>query len=169
MIAAWYIQWNQLADVAQNFADGVEGQVERIKLVKNQVEKAKAISKHIILMGDINIDMSEDVDQELISRTTQTLPIYQEIMEENGLVILNKDKTRYAKNEKPSLIDHITTNMVNQIDNISTDKQPISDHCMVTFNLHSSEQIEAAKFLFTQDWSQATKNLWTLAPNTNPN
>ena len=48
-------------------------------------------------MGDINIDMSEDVDQALISRTTQTLPIYQEIMEENGLVILNKDKTRYAK------------------------------------------------------------------------
>ena len=127
--------------------------MERIKLVKNQVEKAKAISKHIILMGDINIDMSEDVDQALISRTTQTLPIYQEIMEENGLIILNKDKTRYAKNEKPSLIDHITTNMVNQIDNISTEKQPISDHCMVTFNLHSSEQIETAKFLFTQDWS----------------
>ena len=100
MIAAWYKQWNQLADVAQNFTDGVEGQVERIKLVKNQVEKAKAISKHIILMGDINIDMSEDVDQALISRTTQTLPIYQELMDENGLVILNKDKTRYAKKGK---------------------------------------------------------------------
>ena len=49
--------------------------------------------------------------------------------------------------------------MVNQMDNISTDKQPISDHCMATFNLLSSEQIEAAKFLFTQDWSQVTKNL----------
>ena len=130
MIAARYRQWNHLADVAQNHTDGVEGQVERIKLVKNQVEKARAISKHIILMGDINIDMSE-----------------------------NKEKTRYAKNEKPSLIDHISTNMVNQIDNISTDKQPISDHCMVSFNLHSLEQIEQAKFLFTQDWRQVTKNL----------
>ena len=49
--------------------------------------------------------------------------------------------------------------MVNQIDNISTDKQPISDHSMITFNLHSSEQIETAKFLFTQDWSQVTKNI----------
>ena len=49
--------------------------------------------------------------------------------------------------------------MVNQIDNISRDKQPISDHCMVTFNLHSSEQVGAAKFLFTQDWSPVTKNL----------
>ena len=113
MIAAWYRQWNHLADIAQNFTDGVEGQVERIKLVKNQVEKAKAISKQIILMGDINIDMSEDFDQALISRTTQLLPIYQEILEENGRVILNKDKTRYAKSKKPSLIDHITTNMVN--------------------------------------------------------
>ena len=98
MIAAWYRQWNHLADVAQNYTEGVEGQVERIKLVKNQVEKAKAISKHKILMGDINIGMSEDVDQALINRTTLTLPIYQEIMEENGLVILNKENTRYAKN-----------------------------------------------------------------------
>ena len=49
--------------------------------------------------------------------------------------------------------------MVNLIDNIITDKQPISDHCMITFKLHSSEQIESANFLFTQDWSQVTKNL----------
>ena len=49
--------------------------------------------------------------------------------------------------------------MVNQIDNISTDKQPISDHCMITCNQHFSEQIETAKFLSTQDWSQVTKNL----------
>ena len=98
MIAAWYRQWNQLADVAQNFTEGIAGQVERITKVKAQEEKAKAISKHIIIMGDINIDMSEDVDQALISRTAKTLPIYQEIMEDNGLVILNKEKTKYARN-----------------------------------------------------------------------
>ena len=61
----------------------------------------------MIILGHINIDMSEDNDQALISRTTKTLPIYQEIMEDNGLVILNKEKTRYAKREKASLIDHV--------------------------------------------------------------
>ena len=58
---------------------------------------AKAISKHIIIMGNINIDMSDDVDQALIGRTTKALPIYQEVMEDDGLIILNKEKTRYAK------------------------------------------------------------------------
>ena len=63
------------------------------------------------------------------------------------------------KMKNPSLIDHISNNLINQIDNISTEKQPISDHCMVTFNLHASEQVETEKFLFTHDWSLVTKNL----------
>ena len=98
MIATWYRQCNYLADVATSFTEGVEGQVERITSVKSKVEKTKAISKHIIIMRDINFDMSEDVDQALISRTAKTLPIYQEILEDNDLAILNKEKTRYAKN-----------------------------------------------------------------------
>ena len=89
---------NQLGDVAHNYTEGIDGQVERITKVKAQVERAKVISKNMITMGDINIDTSEDVDQTLISRTAKTLPIYQDIMEDNGLVILNKEKTRYAKN-----------------------------------------------------------------------
>ena len=64
-----------------------------------------------------------------MNRTAKTLPIYQEIME------------------------------VNQIDNISTDIQPIPDHCMIIFNLHASEQVETEKFIFTEDWNQVTKNL----------
>ena len=92
MIAAWYRQWDQLADVAHNPTEVMDGQVERITNVNAQVEKAKAISKHII------INMSDDVDRALKDRTTKTLPIYQELMEDNGLVILNKEKTRYAKN-----------------------------------------------------------------------
>ena len=50
-------------------------------------------------MGDINIDMSEDVDHALISSTAKSLRIYQEILEDNDLAILNKEKTRYAKNK----------------------------------------------------------------------
>ena len=93
MIAAWYRQWNQLADVAQNYTQGIDGHLERITSVISQVEMAKTISKHIIIMADININMSEDVDQAPIGRTTKTLPIYHEIMEDNGLVVLNKEKT----------------------------------------------------------------------------
>ena len=73
MIAAWYRQWNQLDDVAHNHNNGLEGQIERITSVKAHVMKAKANSKQIIIMGEINIDMPEDVDQTLIRRTAKTL------------------------------------------------------------------------------------------------
>ena len=73
-------------------------------------------------------------------------------------IIINKDKTRYANNEKLSLTDHISTNLINQIDNISTDRQAISDHCMVPYNLHADKQVKTEKFLFTQDWTKVNKN-----------
>ena len=73
--------------MAHNQTEGINGQLERITSVKSQVEMAKTISKHIIIMGDININMSDGVDQALIGRTAKTLPIYQEIMKDNGLVI----------------------------------------------------------------------------------
>ena len=83
--------------MAHNPTEGMNGHLERITNVIGQEEKAKAISEHIIIIGNININMSDDVDRAL-GRTTKTLPIYQEIMEDNGQVILNKEKTRYAKN-----------------------------------------------------------------------
>ena len=61
MVAAWYIPWNQLADVTQSCTDGLDGQIERITGVKAQVMKAKETSKRIIILEDIDIDMSEDV------------------------------------------------------------------------------------------------------------
>ena len=57
MIASWDRQWNQLAVVAQNPTKGMDGQVEGIISKKSQVEIAKTISEHIIIMDDINIDM----------------------------------------------------------------------------------------------------------------
>ena len=52
-----------------------------------------------MILGNINIDMSEDLDQIMIGNTAKTLHIYQEIMEEHGLIILNIDKTRNIPNE----------------------------------------------------------------------
>ena len=142
----WYRQCNSLADVAGNHTSNVQGQIERIQSMKNQVHKASAISKHIRILGDINIDASGHLDQVTIGKILQTLPIYQQIMSQQGLIILYKRKTRYNLNDVPTLIDHITMNLVNQIHNISKNHHAISDHCMVFFNLHSTEQVESEKY-----------------------
>ena len=69
MIAAWYWQLNHLADVTNNHTNGRKGQIERIKSNKSHVKRVKATFKRIMILGDINIDMSEDVDQTIIGRT----------------------------------------------------------------------------------------------------
>ena len=38
MIATWFKQWNQLADVANNYTEGMDGQVERITIIKSKLK-----------------------------------------------------------------------------------------------------------------------------------
>ena len=62
--------------------------------------------------------MLKEHDQIGISRTYQTMPIYREILEEYGLCVMNKKPT-WFRGDKKSLIDHITTNAHQNIDNIT--------------------------------------------------
>ena len=73
------------------------------------MKKAKNISSSIIITGDTNIDMLEEKDQVSASRICRTMPIYRDILEENGMYVMNKKPTWFRGNKK-SLIDHIATN-----------------------------------------------------------
>ena len=53
-----------------------------------------------MILGDTNIDMLEDNDQEDKSHIARTMPIYREILEENGMSIQNKKPTWFRKKQK---------------------------------------------------------------------
>ena len=118
MMAAGYRQWNHLEDVKAKHTEGVEGQVEHIQSMKNLVEKLKAISRHILIISDTNINMSEDNAKQALSHICKTLLIDKEVMEDHGIKIRTKDKMKY---------DHIPSNLVTSIDIM----QPIPDHCHI--------------------------------------
>ena len=98
--------------------------------------------------------MLEELDQIGISRTCCTMPIYREILEEYGLCVINKKPT-WFRVDKKSLIDPISTNAHQNIDNIITTPPGISDRGMVIFNLRTTEITENPKYHFTQNWENA--------------
>ena len=53
--------------------------------------------------------MLDEKDQIAASRICRTMPIYIEILEENGMHVMNKKITWFRAGKK-SLIDHIATN-----------------------------------------------------------
>ena len=100
VLAAWYRQWNHPTIIDHLYTKGTDGEVERLKSMQLQVKKAKNISSNIIVTGDTNIDMLEDKDQISLSQICQTMPIYREMLEENGMIVMNKKPTWFRGNKR---------------------------------------------------------------------
>ena len=65
-------------------------------------------------------------------------------------------------------MDHVTTNIHQQIDNITTTQPGISNHSMVVFNLRTTENIDNPKYHLTQNWDNANSLDVELLTSFNP-
>ena len=110
-----------------------------------------------MILGDTNIDMLESNDQIYRTNIARTMPIYREILEDNGLSVQNKKKTWFRVNKKV-LLDHITTNVPMHVSNINTEPMGKSDHHMVSFDLKTKENTDNPKFHYSQYWKMANTN-----------
>ena len=59
---------------------------------------------------------------------------YESLSNDNNLVTMNNEATRYCSGVEPSCIDHITTNCPDKLFNINTIKSIFSDHCYLVGN-----------------------------------
>ena len=59
------------------------------------------------------------------------MPIFREILEDNGMSFLNK-KPSWVRGNQKTLLDHISTNLPTHVSNIDTKPMGTSDHLMVS-------------------------------------
>ena len=100
ILSTWYRQWQLPIEIRSARTQGIDGQVERIKIFQKQVKEARKISQNMMILGDTNIDMLEENDQEDKSHIARTMPIYREILEENGMSIQNKNRHGIEENKR---------------------------------------------------------------------
>ena len=104
-----------------------------------------------MLLGDINIDLLGNNDQTGKSNIARTMPIYREVLEDNGMVVQNK-KTTWFRGTQKALLDHIATNIPSHVSNIDTELMGTSDYLMVSFDLKTKENTENPKYQYSQNW-----------------
>ena len=68
-----------------------------------------------------------------------------------SFVIHNKEFTRYAPHQKPSIIDHVISNCPHLIDPIDTKVTCISDHCSLTFNVRAKPENLSPRFRYQRN------------------
>ena len=66
---------------------------------------------------------------------------YTSFMNDNNLVFMNFEATRFLKGVEPSCLDHIATNCPDKLYNINTVKSFFSDHCCLVANYKNKKII----------------------------
>ena len=82
-----------------------------------------------------------------------------------GFVSWTKNQLGLEETKK-SLIDHITTNLHPNFDNITTTPPGLSDPSMMIFNVRTTENIDNPKYHFTQNWDNSLDDKFQSVPAT---
>ena len=89
-------------------------------------------------MEDTNIDTNERVDYNIRYNSKALFEGWHTNLVDNDLVYLNKEFTRYAPHQPPSIIDHMVNNRPAKISQIQTKPTMIADHCALIFHYYTN-------------------------------
>ena len=133
----------------------------RLEAFKNQLKTITDFiqdERSVIIMGDFNLDYNKKdisnypqrrIYDELLE-TVNAFDLTQIVEEETWLRV-------YQGLTRSSILDHVYTNNLDLIDQISVDKQVISDHCSVTVTLCGALREEKTNYYTYICWKNYSK------------
>ena len=137
LIGVGYRQWRTLDNKDNKTSGSIKCQMERFNGWNQSIAKANAEMKPIVLMGDINIDVTPWLfpDKELSDYQVSMKPILtmlKSIACEQELDLVKTLPTRHQGNNVPSILDLILTNIPAQL-SVPTLVDSSSDHKVIIF------------------------------------
>ena len=132
-------------------------QLERFRLIMQQIESVSKLRHEIITATDSNIDLLDDTDMNSRFNICKLYNEFIQFLAINNLTLMNKDPTRYWPGQKPSLLDHIICNQPNKICNILTLGGIIADHEMVRCDYCHKVSEPLPHFIKIRDFSLLTR------------
>ena len=111
IIGGYYRQWRLPHQSGVDNSGSTTSQLLRFKRFLNQVSNARKICNDVVILGDINIDIHDKNDTMAKYGMKELLEVYKSYMINNNFTVLNDEPARYSANDRPSLINHINTNV----------------------------------------------------------
>ena len=136
-----YRQWDVQKLVRYLNSGSTNEQMLRFCKIINQVIAVKKLHSKGILGMDSNIDqllVNDPLNREDICEMYLQ---YENLRNSENLIIINSEPTWYRAGCKSSLIDHIVTNIPENIVNIKTTRNIMSDHSYIKCLVHTNEII----------------------------
>ena len=97
-------------------------------------ERALAEGKHTVVMMDDNLDTSENSVHNKVFNLKYLYELWQKYLNKHNITQHNFKYTHFRPNKNPSCIDHVLSNCPNNINNVTTNTNSLSDHSIITAN-----------------------------------
>ena len=132
-----YRQWKAPEGTPGPSDNTKEDQKERFEALTKQIDTVVNLGKPVVVGGDLNIDRNVKNNPLKRGDVKIVTELLEAMMTRNKMYQLNWENTRHRINTPSSLLDLIITNIPTKIDSIATKANIISDHSLVSFQVHS--------------------------------
>ena len=166
LVIGGYRQWRLPSSANQPFSGKTNNQIGRFLKIKDQIRRARKINNNLVILMDSNIDLHDSMDREDI-RDLKVL--YNELLDENKLTIVNEEDTRHRLGNISSYLDHIATTKPGNIDEVQTIHTYFTDHDIITCLYFTNEMIFYPQFKWDINFRNLTQDNLMTAINSNQN
>ena len=144
LVAVGYRQWRSLDGEDKKESGTTKSQKDRFQLWNNSLTKAQAELKPVVLMGDINIDVTPWLHPDRQLSESPLLKMLKATASQLEFSLIKTEPTRHQGEDVPSVLDLILTNIPAQLSTpILIDSS--SDHKVIFF--HKSTKVKAKVLL----------------------
>ena len=120
IIVSYYRQWQLPSHLSINNSGSQSQQKQRFLSFLSDIDKITKENNYLLTMSDTNIDTHPSASFQGRSYLDEFKDILYDFLDNHQMCILNKDYTRFSSHPGNSCIDHLITNIPNEMYNVTT-------------------------------------------------
>ena len=136
-------------------------QGHRFEITLENWSKCISEGKDIVVLTDDNVDTSTNASHNKKYKIRHIEKLLNDHINKHGIVLHNKQLTRFESHSQPSILDHIYSNCPSKLTPVETIKNIFSDHSLLKVNYTMSQNMYKPKYVFLRNYRLITKEKMT--------
>ena len=157
-IIGTYRKWRHLGGPDATSTSDINLKKQQIEQLSKLVANIKSLSpiNSIIWGGDLNCDRNPRNDNMSRPDLRVVTPIFEDIINSNGLAQLNFENTRHRPGSRNSLLDVFYSDKPHRVTDVTNIENPLSEHEAVIMTFDCKSVMRTKQFITTRSYQNFT-------------
>ena len=156
VIVGTYREWKHPSDPDALSTQGIKNQIKRLEEIITLIIKVKARGYPVIWGGDMNIDRNIKNDINLRADLKELTPRFDDLLNTQGLVVVNKELTWSRPGRRKSLLDLFVLDNPQLVMKCINVVNIMSEHAGVSMTINVALKKKNQQFITTRNFKNLT-------------